>query len=71
MSRELQLETYNGTAYKQFVFRPSGDMLAVYSSGLVQGIVPLPSGDTAIYNSSGLNYLRHTDWLGSSRLATT
>jgi RHS repeat-associated protein len=24
-----------------------------------------------VYNANGLNYLRHTDWLGSSRLATT
>ncbi len=32
---------------------------------------PLPGGGTAIYNSSGLNFIRHTDWLGSSRLATT
>jgi hypothetical protein len=32
---------------------------------------PLPGGGSAIYNSSGLNYIRHTDWLGSSRLATT
>ncbi|MGA7858010.1 MAG: RHS repeat-associated core domain-containing protein [Terracidiphilus sp.] len=32
---------------------------------------PLPGGGAAIYNSSGLNFIRHTDWLGSSRLATT
>jgi len=31
----------------------------------------LPGGATAIYNSSGLEYIRHKDWLGSSRLATT
>ena len=33
--------------------------------------IRLPGGGTAIYNGSGLNYIRHTDWLGSSRLATT
>ena len=33
--------------------------------------IPLPGGGTAVYNGSGLNYIRHTDWLGSSRLATT
>jgi RHS repeat-associated protein len=34
--------------------------------------IPLPGGETAIYNSSGTlaNY-RHADWLGSSRLTTT
>ncbi len=34
-------------------------------------MIPLPGGETAVYNGSGLNYIRHTDWLGSSRLATT
>ena len=28
-------------------------------------------GGMSIYNGSGLNFIRHTDWLGSSRLATT
>jgi len=47
--------------------------VAVYndSTGLVKGTVPLPGGSSAIYNASGLNYVRHKDWLGSSRLATT
>ena len=33
--------------------------------------MPLPGGATAVYNSSGLAYYRHSDWLGSSRLAST
>jgi RHS repeat-associated protein len=65
------VETASGSTYKQFVFRPSGASLAVYSGSLVKGTIPLPGGDTAVYNSSGLSFLRHTDWLGSSRLATT
>jgi RHS repeat-associated protein len=68
------VETGSGSSYQQFVFRTSGDLLAIYNAGtstLVKGTVPLPGGDTAIYNASGLSYLRHTDWLGSSRLATT
>ena len=32
--------------------------------------MPLSGGDTAVYNASGLAYYRHTDWLGSSRLAS-
>jgi len=60
-----------GTTYTQFVFRPSGSILAVYSSSLVKGTVSLPGGSTAVYNASGLSYIRHKDWLGSSRLATT
>lgn len=33
--------------------------------------VQLPDGATAVYNSSGLAYYRHTDWIGTSRLAST
>src|SRR3989442_10715604 len=29
------------------------------------------NGATAVYNSSGLAYYRHADWLGSSRFAST
>jgi RHS repeat-associated protein len=65
------VETGSGTTYKQFVFRPSGANLAVYSGSLIKGVVPLPGGAAAIYGSTGLNYIRHTDWLGSSRLAIT
>jgi len=43
----------------------------VNNGTLIKGTVSLPGRGTAIYNSSGLSYLRHTDWLGSSRLATT
>ena len=65
------VETTTTSGYKDFVFRPSGASLAVYTGSLTKGTVPLPGGNTAIYNSSGLAYIRHTDWLGSSRLATT
>jgi len=48
---------------------------ALKSTGLSDAgpvFIPLPGGETAIYNSSGTlaNY-RHADWLGSSRLTTT
>jgi len=32
---------------------------------------PLPGGGAAVYTASGLSYYRHSDWLGSSRLAST
>jgi len=60
-----------GTTYTQFVYNPDGTSLAVYSGGLTKGTISLPGGSTAVYNSSGLNFIRHKDWLGSSRLATT
>ncbi|MGA9669417.1 MAG: RHS repeat-associated core domain-containing protein, partial [Terracidiphilus sp.] len=65
------VEKGSGGTYTQFVYRPSGAMLAVYSGSLSKGTIPLPGGSTAIYNGTGLNYIRHKDWLGSSRLATT
>jgi len=60
-----------GSTYTQFVYRPSGAQLAVYSGSLVKATIPLPGGSTAVYNSTGVNFIRHKDWLGSSRLATT
>jgi RHS repeat-associated protein len=36
-----------------------------------KGYVPLTGGSMAVYNSSGLAYYRHSDWIGSSRLAST
>ena len=65
------VETASGSTYKQFVFRPSGDLLAVYGGSLVKATIQLPGGATAVYNASGLSFIRHKDWLGSSRLATT
>jgi RHS repeat-associated protein len=38
---------------------------------LQKGFVPLAGGSMAVYNSSGLAYYRHSDWLGSSRFAST
>jgi RHS repeat-associated protein len=65
------VELANGTTYTQFVYRPSGDKIAtVNGATLVKGTIPLPGGAGAIYNSGGFTYLRHKDWLGSSRLAT-
>jgi RHS repeat-associated protein len=61
-----------GTQFTQYVYSPGGRKLAVVQNGvLVKGTIPLPGGESAIYNASGLNFIRHKDWLGSSRLATT
>jgi RHS repeat-associated protein len=56
----------------QTVYGPDGSKLAVMSrQNLLRAFVPLPGGATAVYNSNGLQYYRHADWLGSSRLAST
>jgi len=61
----------NGT-YSEVVYNPLGVKLALMSStSLTKAFVPLTGGATAVYNSSGLAYYRHTDHLGSSRLAST
>jgi RHS repeat-associated protein len=49
-----------------------GERLALMNGQTLQkAFVPLPGGGTAVYTSSGLSYYRHSDWLGSSRLAST
>jgi RHS repeat-associated protein len=66
------VETAQGSAYTQFVFSPGGAKIAVIAGGaLTKATIPLPGGETAVYNSSGLEFIRHTDWLGSSGLGTT
>ena len=64
-------QNHSGT-YTETVYMPGGAKLALMTGQTLQkAFVPLPGGGTAVYNSSGLAYYRHPDWLGSSRLATT
>jgi RHS repeat-associated protein len=64
--------TTSPTSSIEIVYSPAGAKLALMNgSSPVKAFVPLPGGAQAVYNSSGLQYYRHPDWLGSSRLATT
>src|SRR5260370_6906435 len=66
------VEQQRGSSYTQVVYGPGGGKLALMNGQtLAKAFIPLPGGATAVYNSSGLAYYRHTDWLGSSRLAST
>ncbi|HTD23757.1 MAG TPA: RHS repeat-associated core domain-containing protein [Terriglobales bacterium] len=66
------VEQQRGTSYQQIVYGPGGGKLALMNGQtLAKAFVPLPGGATAVYNASGLQYYRHSDWLGSSRLAST
>jgi RHS repeat-associated protein len=66
------IEQTNGGGYKQIVYAPGGDKLAVMNGqALVKAYVSLPGGGTAVYASTGLSYYRHSDWLGTSRFAST
>jgi RHS repeat-associated protein len=56
----------------EIVYGPSGAKLALMTRQTLQkGYVPLTGGTMAVYNSSGLAYYRHSDWVGSSRFAST
>jgi RHS repeat-associated protein len=64
--------TTSPTSSTEIVYGPSGTKLALMNgSTLTKAFVSLPGGVQAVYNSSGLQYYRHPDWLGSSRLSTT
>ena len=66
------VENNSGGTYSEFVFGPDGRRVAkVNGQSLIKGFVVLPGAAKAIYNSSGLAYYRHADWLGSSRLTST
>src|SRR5262249_38351536 len=66
------IEQARGSSFTEIVYSPTGYKLALMNGQTLQkAFCPLPSGATAVYTSSGLTYYRHSDWLGSSRLATT
>ena len=67
-----RVEQYNGSAYTEIVYGPAGNKMALMSGQTVTKVfASLSAGATAVYNSSGLSYYRHPDWLGSSRVAST
>ena len=66
------VEQARGSSYTQIVYAPSGGKLALMSGQTLQkAFLALPGGASAVYNSSGLAYYRHPDWLQSSRFEST
>jgi RHS repeat-associated protein len=66
------VENNAGGSYTQIIYGPQGKKLAsAHGQTLVKAFVSLPGGAKAVYNSTGLAYYRHSDHLGSSRLAST
>jgi RHS repeat-associated protein len=58
--------------FTEIAYAPTGGKLAIMSGQTLQkAFVPLPGGSTAVYASNGLAYYRHSDWIGSSRFAST
>jgi RHS repeat-associated protein len=69
---DRMVEQNRSGAYTEIVYSPTGGKLTLMTGQTLQkAFVSLPGGATAVYNSSGLAYYRHSDWLGSSRLAST
>jgi len=65
------VEQNRSGSYTQIVYGPGGGKLALMNGqSLNKAFVPLSGGATAVYNASGLAYYRHSDWLGSSRIAS-
>ena len=66
------VENNAGGSYTEIIYGPTGKKLATANgTTLIKAFIALPGGAKAIYNSTGLAYYRHSDWLGSSRLTST
>jgi RHS repeat-associated protein len=65
------VENNAGGTWTEFVYGPTGKLAKCNGQTLIKALIALPGGAKAIYNSSGLAYYRHSDWLGSSRLTST
>jgi RHS repeat-associated protein len=65
------VENNAGGTWTEFLYGPTGKLAKMNGSTLVRAFIALPGGAKAIYNSTGLAYYRHSDWLGSSRLTST
>jgi len=66
------VEQNKSGAYYQIVYAPAGAKLMILQQEtLEKAFVPLTGGAAAVYSSSGLAYYRHSDWIGSSRFAST
>ena len=69
---DRMVEQTRGSNHTEILYGPNGAKLALMNGQtLVNAFIALPGGGTAVYNSSGVAYYRHSDHLGSSRLATT
>jgi RHS repeat-associated protein len=69
---DRMIEQTRGSSHTEIAYGPYGMKLALMNGQtLVNAFVKLPGGSRAVYDSSGLAYYRHSDHLGSSRLATT
>lgn len=65
------VEQARGSVKTQIVYSPLGEKVALMNGQtLTRAFISLTGRAKAVYTSSGLAYYRHSDYLGSSRLAT-
>jgi len=70
-NRPVEVQT-GSSSYRQIIYSPTGQKFALMNGATVQTyFVLLVAGAQAVYNSGGLQYYRHADWLGTSRLGAT
>ncbi|HET9409269.1 MAG TPA: RHS repeat-associated core domain-containing protein [Candidatus Sulfotelmatobacter sp.] len=65
------MEEQIGSTVSEILYSPVGKIALMNGTSVSKAFIALPAGATAIYTSTGLAYYRHSDWLGSSRLAST
>ena len=74
-NREVETSYYGPFGYvssKQILYSPTGGKFAIMNGQSVTNyFAPLAGGVQAVYNSSGLQYFRQGDWLGSQRSSNT
>jgi len=58
---------------RQYIYVPALESAFLQMSGqtIVNAVVPLPGGGSAVYNSYGLSDYQHVDWNGASRVLST
>ena len=66
------VEQNRSGSYTQFMYSPTGFKMTIFNGQTVtKNFVPLAGGGMAVWTSIGLTDIRHPDWLGSSRFAST
>ncbi len=69
-AQTVAVEDTTGTV-THILYQPDGSRFATLQNGSIQNyFMPMVNGMVEVFNASGEQYIRHADWLGSSRLAT-
>ena len=69
-AQTVAVEDTTGTV-THILYQPDGSRFATLQNGSIQNyFMPMVNGMVEVFNASGQQYIRHADWLGSSRLPT-